>query len=71
MLSVSYAECQLCCVSVMLDASSAECQLCWMSVMLSVIYAVSYIQALYAECQYVECHYAEWRGTQASLSSLV
>ncbi len=58
MLSVSYAECQLCWVSVMLGVSYAGCQLCWVSAMLSVRYAecrLCWVSAMlsvgYAECR--------------------
>jgi hypothetical protein len=63
MMSLSYAECQLCRVSVTLSVSYAECQLCRVYFMPSVIYAECYIQSLYAECHYDECHYADCRGT--------
>ena len=44
MLSVAYAECQLCRVSVMLSVSYAERLLCRVSVMLTVIYVDCHIQ---------------------------
>jgi hypothetical protein len=40
MLSMPYAECHLCWVSVMLSVSHVECHIYWVSLMLSVAYAV-------------------------------
>jgi hypothetical protein len=50
MLSVIYAECNLCLVPFILIVIFADC------------YKSLYILYYYAECRYTECHYAECRG---------
>ncbi len=85
MLSVTYAGCHLCWVSLMLSVTYAEGHLCWVSLMqrvtyaeghlcrvslvLSVTYAKCRKQALYADCHHAGSRYADRRGAPVTCTS--
>ncbi len=58
MLSVTYAECHLCWVSLMLSVTYAECHLFWVSLMPSVTYAECHLcwVSLMLSVTCAECH---------------
>ncbi len=61
MLSVTYAECHLCLVSLTLSVTYAACHLCCVS-------DKPYTECRYAECHYAECQYKECRGALLKIS---
>jgi hypothetical protein len=67
MLSVAYVECHLCCVSLMQTVTYAECRLCWLWLMLSVTYAECHWLSLMLSVAYADCHLC-WVSLMLSLT---